>query len=130
MLCAHGLCPQSGSSGCFLGTVAGPVTCDVLDVIKTIEDCEWAPEEGGPPCMQEWEQCQYAMPGVIFRWGEEYIIATANGSFCGGGASVGSEEVGPAMHGAEGWVLQVPTMFGRCGDAVSEEKPYSSIGHL
>ena len=96
---------RAALAGCFLGSVAGPVTCDVLDVIENIEDCEWAPKEGGPPHVWEWEQPWYAMSGAICSWGEEYFIATAKGWFCGGGAGVGSEEVGPAVCGAKGWVL-------------------------
>ena len=60
--------------------------------------------------------------------GEEYLVATVNGSFCGRGAGVGSEEAGPVVRSAKGWVLRVPTVFGRCGNAVSEEEPYLSIG--
>lgn len=128
MLCARGSCPQSCSSGCFLDAVACPVVHGIVDVVKTINGSEGASEEGGPPLAWEWKQHWYAMLGAIHSWGEEHMIAVADGSFCGRGASVGSEEVGPVAPGAKGWVLPVPTMFSRCGNVVSKEKPNSSIG--
>ena len=90
------LCCLSG----FFVVVVGPLMCDVSNVIKAIEDSEWAAKEGGPPCMWDWEQCRDAMPCAVHSQSEEHIVAAADGAFGCGGASVGSEEGCPVVRGA------------------------------
>ena len=61
--------PKACGFCCFPCIVTGPVACDVFDVIEAVEDCELVSEEGGPPCMWEWEKCLYAVTVAIDFWG-------------------------------------------------------------
>ena len=87
-----------------------------------------AAKEGRPPCVWDREQRWDAMPSAIHHWGEEHLVAFADGAFGCGGAGVGAEEGCPVTCGAQGWVLQVPSILGGGGNAVPEEKTDSSIG--
>ena len=100
MLGASAACPQSSCSSGFFGIVAGPFTCDTLDVIETIKDGEWAAQEGRPPCVWDWEQRRDAMPCAVHSQREEHLVAAADGAFGCGGAGAGSEEGGPVARGA------------------------------
>ena len=69
MLGACAVCPQSCCLGCFPGSAAGPLICDVPDVIEAIQYGEWASQENGPPRMWDWEQLWDGVPVAIRGWG-------------------------------------------------------------
>ena len=90
VLGACAMCPQSCCSGCFLGIAAGPLACDVPDVIEAVQYGEWASQENGPPCMWDWEQLRDGVPVAVHGQGEEHLIAAADGVFgCRGTGVVG-----------------------------------------